>query len=159
MPYFVTGPVDPVKCAQFWVDNLYDFDEEHDCFALDNELIDAGEFWDQGKVCLFFDELHRLTDHPYERFWHYAGASPTGGGYRNRGPWNELEARGIRRWWSAYGKIPQSRTPDHEPSLQGSLTDWDIHQFTNRAPVYEGDPQRYLDGNVTKRSVRELFNF
>ena len=162
--YWVPGKgMSPQDQAKFMAQNLHRLDKEHDVLMLDNEVLNAnGIFWQQDDAVAFLTELHNLTGVPYDRIWHYAGAEPAAGGYRNRGPWDKLEALGVRIVWSAYGDIPASREPDHEPELRGHLTHWDVHQFTNRAPFYwnaDNSVAMSGDGNFSREAWQTLFNY
>jgi murein DD-endopeptidase MepM/ murein hydrolase activator NlpD len=149
--YYLIGKVQtPEEQAEFFVKNLHGFDPLRDVLALDNEALDSnGTRWGDADAARFIRKVLELTDLPPHRFWHYAGASD----YRATGAWPELVSLGIRFWWASYGKYPTKQTPDHEPSLQGSIPRYDVHQFTSKSRVAGYD----LDGNFSPVSVVELF--
>jgi hypothetical protein len=141
----------PEQQADFFVNNLHRFDPARDVLALDNERLDGnGTLWGDQLAARFVRRvLERLPGFPALRIWHYAGASD----YRSLAPWPELERLGVRFWWAAYGASPTGRTPDHSPSLQGSISRWDVHQFTSRSRVAGYD----VDGNYSLIPVGLLF--
>ena len=139
----------PAQSAEFMGANLYRYDRG-DVLALDNEPLDSYPvYWRDSDAAAFFRRLHEVTGHPYERMWLYCPASLT----RANGPWPECAALGVKFWWSAYGSYPTGQTPDHEPSLQGSIPRWDVHQFSSLSRV-AGSP---VDGNYSPHSITELF--
>lgn len=152
--YFVTGRGSAKEQAEFFVKNLHRYDPDRDILALDNEFFGTGnansEFWHQEKVMEFWERVWELLPkHPHNRCWQYAPAAATRGG----GSWTRVADAGIRIWWAAYGGGPTGKTPDHEPSLQGSVSRWDIHQFTSSSRV----AGYTLDGNYSRLSGDELF--
>ena len=118
---------------------------------MDNERLDSnGTFWGDADAARFMKRvLERLPGFPASRLWHYASASD----YRAVGSWPQLAALGIRFWWAAYGNYPTGQTPDHEPSLQGSIPRWDVHQYSSLVAVAGFS----LDGNYSPISTAELF--
>lgn len=151
--YYVPGRGQtPQQQADYFVDHLYRFDKNHDVLALDNEVLDAnGIFWHQDEVAQFITQVRLRTGIAASHVWVYAGAQPSTGGWRNGGPWDKLEALGIRYWWAAYGDSPIGHVPDHEPDLQGSIPRWDVHQFTSNVGGVG------LDGDYSRLSILELF--
>lgn len=140
----------PEQQADYFVDNLYNFDVNQDVLALDNERLDAnGAFWEQDKVVRFIDQLIKRTGISASRIWVYAGAAD----WRGHQPWDKVEAKGVKIWWAAYGSYPTGHLPDHEASLQGSVTEAHIHQYSSKAFVAGYS----LDGNVSKYTVDQLF--
>jgi peptidoglycan hydrolase-like protein with peptidoglycan-binding domain/GH25 family lysozyme M1 (1,4-beta-N-acetylmuramidase) len=138
----------PEQQAAFMVANLHQFDPKRDVLAFDNEVLDAnGHFFEDPDAARFVREVRRLTGIDAKRRWHYAGAND----YRQHAPWPELEDEGVRFWWAAYGANDGTR--DHEPSLQGSIPRWDVHQFGSKVKIagYE------LDGNWSPFELDELF--
>jgi len=147
--YLIGKGQTPEAQAEFFVKNLYRFDPARDVLALDNEALDNnGTRWGDADAAKFIRRVLALTDLPPHRFWHYAGAND----YRS-GAWPELVRLGIRFWWAAYGSYPTGHTPDHEPSLQGSIPRYDVHQFSSRVAV----AGYALDGNYSPVTVDELF--
>ena len=148
--YLIGKGQSPEAQADFFVRNLYRFDAAHDVLALDNEALDSnGTRWGDADAARFIRRVIALTGVPASRVWHYAGAAD----YRATGAWPELTALGVRFWWAAYGSYPTGQTPDHTPSLNGSIPRWDVHQFSSRVRVagYE------LDGNYSPHPVADLF--
>lgn len=140
----------PAEQARYFVANLYRFDPSHDILMLDNEGLDSnGYLFDDSEAAAFVAEVVRLLGIPTRRIWHYAGARD----YRNLAPWPQLEALGVRYVWAAYGSYPTGQTPDHEPSLQGSIPRWDVHQFSSLVRVAGTN----VDGNYSRSTVNELF--
>ena len=140
----------PTEQARHFVAKLYSFDVNHDILMLDNEGLDSnGYLFDDAEVEEFCREVIRLTDIPADRVWVYAGASD----WRHLAPWPLTVAANYRRVWAAYGSYPTGQTPDHEPSLQGSIPSADVHQFTSRALV----AGMSVDGNYSAHSVTVLF--
>lgn len=147
--YLIGKGQTPEQQAEFFVANLYRFDPERDVLALDNEALDSnGTRWSDSEATRFARRVLTLTHIPVSRFWHYAGATD----YRAHS-WPELSALGVRFWWAAYGNYPTGHTPDHEPSLQGSIPRWDVHQYSSRVAV----AGYALDGNHSPHSVSALF--
>jgi len=148
--YLIGKGQTPEAQAEFFVKNLYRFDPAHDVLALDNEALDSnGTRWGDADAARFIRRVLELTGIPSHRFWHYAGAND----YRATGTWPQVDALGCRFWWAAYGSYPTGHTPDHEPSLQGSIPRWDVHQYSSKVAV----AGYALDGNYSNRPVRELF--
>lgn len=148
--YLIGRGQSPEQQAEFFVSNLHRFDPARDILALDNEALDGnGTRWGDGDAARFIRRVIALTGIPAARVWHYAGASD----YRATGAWPELVELGVRFWWAAYGGYPTGRTPDHEPSLQGSIPRWDVHQYSSKASV----AGYALDGNYSRETVDELF--
>jgi len=148
--YLIGKGQTPEAQAEFFVKNLYRFDPARDVLALDNEALDNnGTRWGDADASKFIRRVLALTDLPPHRFWHYAGAND----YRTTGAWPELVRLGIRFWWAAYGSYPTGHTPDHEPSLQGSIPRYDVHQYSSRVAV----AGYALDGNYSPVTVDELF--
>lgn len=148
--YLIGRGQSPEQQAEFFASNLHRFDPARDILALDNEALDGnGTRWGDGDAARFIRRVIALTGIPAARVWHYAGASD----YRATGAWPELTALGVRFWWAAYGGYPTGRTPDHEPSLQGSIPRWDVHQYSSRVAV----AGYALDGNYSRATVNELF--
>lgn len=148
--YFVTGKGSPAHAANYLADHLHGFDAAHDVIALDNEPLDGNaDFWNQAEAMEFFTTIVRRTGIAWSRLWLYAPASLTRGG----GPWDQVTNAGIRIWWSAYGNAPTGHTPDHEPSLQGKIARWDVHQYSSSVRV----AGLTVDGNYSKISRAELF--
>jgi hypothetical protein len=148
--YLIGGGQTPEAQAEFMAANLYRFDKDGDILALDNERLDSnGTRWGDADAARFIRRLIELTGIPAARVWHYAGASD----YRSTGSWPELIALGVRFWWAAYGGYPTGQTPDHEPSLQGSIPRWDVHQYSSLVSVAGYS----LDGNYSPHAVTELF--
>ena len=148
--YLIGKGQSPEAQADFFVRNLYRFDAAHDVLALDNEALDSnGTRWGDADAARFIRRVITLTGVPASRVWHYAGAAD----YRATGAWPELTALGVRFWWAAYGSYPTGQTPDHAPSLSGSIPRWDVHQFSSRVRVagYE------LDGNYSPHKVTDMF--
>lgn len=146
--YLIGKGQHPVEQANYFVDNLHNFDVTKDVLALDNELLDSnGTFWTQDDVAQFVVQVINRTGIDPKRVWVYAGAND----WRTKGPWAAVQALGIRVWWAAYGA--NNGTRDHEPSLQGSVTEAAIHQFSSQTAIagYK------LDGNWSKYTVAELF--
>lgn len=141
--------VPPEQAASFLARSTHRY-TRGDVIGLDNEPLGSyGVFWNDAQCARYFRQLHTELDHPYDRMWLYCPAHLT----RQHGQWPECEALGVKFWWVAYGARPTGQTPDHEPSLQGSLSRWDVHQFTDRALV-AGRP---VDGNYSPHPVTELF--
>lgn len=139
----------PEQAARFLAENVHRY-SGGDVFGLDNEPLGAfGTFWNDAQCARYFRAMHAQLGHPYERMWLYCPAYLT----RQHGPWPECEALGVKFWWVAYGARPTGQTPDHEPSLQGVLSRWDVHQFTDRATV----AGRSVDGNYSPHAVTDLF--
>lgn len=149
--YYVPGKgKTPAEQAEFFASIVVNFDDEHGVLALDNEpLDDNGTYWKDAEVAEFVTRLHELTGIPYSRIWVYFPASLT----RLNKPWTKTQALGVKRWWAAYGDGPTTWKPDHEPNLQGSLSDWDIHQFSSSTKV--GNVT--VDANYSRLSVADLF--
>jgi len=148
--YLIGKGQTPEAQAEFFVKNLYKFDPAADVLALDNEALDSnGTRWGDADAAKFARRVLELTDLPPHRFWHYAGATD----YRSTGAWPELVRLGIKFWWAAYGNYPTGKTPDHEPSLQGSIPRYDVHQYSSRVAV----AGYALDGNYSPLSIEELF--
>ena len=150
--YLTGGGKTPTEQAQWFVDNLYRFDPASDVLMLDNERLDSnGYLFTDAEATEFAVEVIRLTGVAPKRVWHYAGASD----YRRAGSWPLLEQAGVRFVWAAYGDRPTGQTPDHEPSLQGSIPRWDVHQFTSsyQMPGWSGA----LDGLYSRHTITELF--
>lgn len=148
--YLIGRGQTPEQQAEFFVNNLHRFDPARDILALDNEALDGnGTRWGDADAARFIRRVITLTGIPASRVWHYAGAAD----YRATGSWPELTALGVRFWWAAYGGYPTGRTPDHEPSLQGSIPRWDVHQYSSRVAV----AGYALDGNYSRATVGELF--
>lgn len=140
----------PTEQARWFVSKLYRFDIARDVLMLDNEGLNSnGYLFDDDEAAEFMTEVIRLTGIDSRQVWHYAGAND----YRNLKPWPKIEALGIRYVWAAYGDRPSGQTPDHEPSLQGSIPRWDVHQFTSNARVAGRD----VDGDYSRATVDELF--
>jgi hypothetical protein len=140
----------PTEQARWFVAKLYRFNILTDVLMLDNEGLDAnGYLFDDAEAAEFIREVIALTGIPPKRVWHYAGARD----YRALQPWPQLEALGVRFVWAAYGDYPTGQTPDHEPSLQGSIPRYDVHQFTSRSLV----AGRSVDGNYSPHPVADLF--
>jgi len=149
--YFVPGKGDPVTQADFFADNLHDFDPAHDVLALDDEpLDDNGVYWKQDDALKFLARVHERTGVPWSRLWLYCPAHLT----RDNGPWGKITDKGIRIWWSAYGDFPTGHTPDHEPALNGKIARWDIHQYSSVVPVAD---RKTVDANYSRISCAELF--
>ncbi len=148
--YLIGRGQSPEAQAEFFAANLYRFDRDRDVLALDNESLDGnGTRWGDADAARFVRRVIALTGIPASRVWHYAGAAD----YRATGSWPELAALGIRFWWAAYGSYPTGHTPDHTPSLQGSIPRWDVHQYSSAVAV----AGYALDGNFSPHSVGELF--
>lgn len=148
--YLIGAGQSPVQQADYFVDHLYDFRLDRDVLALDNEALDAnGIVWNDAQAAEFFRRVMDRTGIPASRLWHYAGAND----YRTHKPWPQLESLGVRIWWAAYGANPAGRMPDHTPALMGSISDWDIHQFSSRVSV----AGLAVDGNYSRLSVEQLF--
>ncbi len=148
--YLIGKGQTPEAQADFFVNNLYRFDPARDVLALDNEALDSnGVRWGDADAARFAKRVLERTGIPASRFWHYAGAAD----YRATGSWPQLVALGIRFWWAAYGSYPTGQTPDHQPSLQGSIPRWDVHQFTSLSRV----AGYALDGNYSPHSIEALF--
>lgn len=148
--YLIGKGKTPVQQADYFVNNLHDFRVNEDVLALDNEALDAnGTKWTDAQAAEFIRRVIERTGIPASRVWHYAGASD----YRAQGKWPQLEALAVRFWWAAYGSLPTGKTPDHEPSLQNSISHWDVHQFTDRTSV----AGMSVDGNYSNIPVTELF--
>lgn len=138
----------PEQQARYFVENAHDFRVDQDVLALDNEkLDDNGVRWNDAEATRFVNEVIRLTGISPKRVWHYSGASD----YRTHRPWPGLEAAGVRYWWAAYGA--NNGTRDHEPSLDGSIPRFDVHQFSSLTAIagYQ------LDGNWSPHTVDTLF--
>jgi len=162
--YYVTGTVNPINAktkepqvfktpaqqAEFFVSILHNFNVDTDVLAIDNEPLDDNpEFWNDAQVAEFVTRLHELTGIPYSRIWVYFPADLT----RKNVPWTATQALQVKRWWAAYGDRPTVWKPDHEPDLQGSLSDWDIHQFSSSTKVGEV----MVDANYSRAKVDDLF--
>ena len=150
--YLTGGGKTPTEQARWFVDNLYEFDPASDVLMLDNERLDSnGYLFTDAEATEFAVEVIRLTGVAPKRVWHYAGASD----YRRAGSWPLLEQAGVRYVWAAYGDRPTGQTPDHEPSLQGSIPRWDVHQFTSsyQMPGWSGA----LDGLFSRHTITDLF--
>lgn len=139
----------PEASAAFLAENVHRY-FGGDVLALDNEPLDSYPvFWRDGEAARFFRRLHAELGHPYSRMWLYCPASLT----RANGPFPECAALGVKFWWSAYGSYPTGQSPDHAPSLQGSIPRWDVHQFTSRAWVAGAQ----VDGNYSPHRITDLF--
>lgn len=139
----------PEAQAQYFVANLHDFRPAEDVLALDNEKLDGnGTKWDDAAAGRFLTEVRRLTGLPEIRVWHYGGASD----YRAAGVngWPIVEAQG-EIWWAAYGA--NNGTRDHDPSLQGSVSSYRVHQFSSTVPIAGYN----LDGNWSPLELDALF--
>jgi hypothetical protein len=148
--YLIGRGQTPEQQAEFFAANLHSFDAGRDVLALDNEALDSnGTRWGDADAARFVRRLIQLTGVPAGRVWHYAGAAD----YRATGSWPELAALGVRFWWAAYGSYPTGHTPDHEPSLQGSIPRCDVHQYSSKVAV----AGHALDGNYSPHSVAALF--
>lgn len=146
--YLIGKGQTPEAQAEYFVKNLYKFDVKKDVLALDNEkLDDNGTFWTQDDAAKFLAKVISLTGIDPKRVWHYAGAAD----YRGHKPWDKVNALGVRFWWAAYGDNDGTR--DHEPSLQGSIPEATVHQFSSLTAIagYK------LDGNWSKLTAEELF--
>jgi GH25 family lysozyme M1 (1,4-beta-N-acetylmuramidase) len=148
--YLIGSGQTPKQQADYFVDNLYNFDVTSDILALDNEKLDSnGTNWSDADVHTFFARVIQRTGIPASRLWHYASASD----YRNHKPWSQTEALGVQVWWAAYGAYPTGQKPDHTPDLQGAVADWAVHQYSSKVAV----AGFALDGNFSKHTVEELF--
>lgn len=149
--YYVPGKgKTPAAQAEFLASILVGFNVETDVLALDNEpLDDNGIFWKDAEVAEFVTRLHEVTGIPFSRIWVYFPASLT----RNNAPWPLTQALQVKRWWAAYGDNPTGWKPDHEPNLQGSLSDWDIHQYSSNTKVGAVT----VDANYSRMPVADLF--
>jgi len=150
--YYVPGRgLSPVQQADFFVNNLHNFDRNHDVLALDDEVLDSnGVFWTDSDAAAFMSRVIQRTGIPAKRVWLYIDASNA----RGHAPWPQVTALGNRIWWAAWGGRPTGHGHDHEPLLRGAFPRWDVHQYTNRARVAGRD----VDGNYSRHSVAELFN-
>lgn len=146
--YYVPGRGNPTIQADWLVDHLHRFDYLRDVIALDNEPLDSNAvYWKQDQVMEFFNRIRTRMSIPFEHMWLYCPASLT----RANGPWTAVTNAKVKIWWSAYGK--NSGVRDHEPSLQGMIARWDIHQYTSRKLV----AGMRVDGNYTPHSMAALF--
>ncbi len=149
--YYVPGRgLSPVAQADFFVNNLHNFDRNRDTLALDNEVLDSnGVFLTDRDTAAFLLRVVQRTGIPAKRVWLYIDA----GNARGHAPWPRVIALGVRVWWAAWGAQPNGHTPDHEPQLRGSFPRWDVHQYTNRVRIAGKD----VDGNYSRHSLTELF--
>lgn len=149
--YLVGGGETPEQQAEYFVKNLYQFDLRHDVLALDNEKLDSnGTFWGDDDAYRFLAKVIQLTGIEPNRVWLYGGAAD----FRGHKPWTQCIALGVRFWWAAYGNYPTGHVPDHEPSLQGSIPEAAVHQYSSKVAV----AGYALDGNAsTKYTTAELF--
>jgi hypothetical protein len=138
--YFNSGQTDPVAAAIFFVANLHNFDVHSDVLMLDNEPYPgdkSGQLWNPGQAALFMAKAIELTGIDPLRVWHYAGAST----YRSGVDWSPVLAlwpAGQHRFgWAAFGAAPYPTdfSPSSAPDLQGSIPDWDIHQFSSNGQL------------------------
>ena len=145
----------PAGQARWWIEHIVNFDVETDLLMLDNEKLDSnGVHWNDAQAAEFIEALREETGIPYRRIVIYQGAND----WRTKGPWPMLEAlrtKGLRFLWAAYGNYPTGTRPDHVPSLQGSITDWDIHQYTSTAKL--GGWTTGLDANYSRIPISELW--
>jgi len=140
----------PAEQAEFFASIVVNFDDDHGVLALDNEMLDDnGTYWRDAEVAEFVTRLHEITGVPYSRIWVYFPAHLT----RVNAPWPLTQALQVKRWWAAYGDNTSAWKPDHEPDLQGSLSDWDIHQFSSSTKIGTVT----VDANYSRMSVEELF--
>jgi lysozyme len=149
--YYVPGRgLSAVQQADFFVNNLHNFDRNRDVLALDDEVLDGnGVFFRDGDATAFLRRVIHRTGIPAKRVWLYIDAHNA----RNNAPWPGVISLGIRFWWAAWGAQPTGHTPDHEPQLRGAFPRWDIHQYTNRVRI----AGKNVDGNFSRHSLTELF--
>jgi peptidoglycan hydrolase-like protein with peptidoglycan-binding domain/GH25 family lysozyme M1 (1,4-beta-N-acetylmuramidase) len=150
--YLIGGGQSPEDQAIYFVNNLYRFDLNRDILALDDEKLDSnGVLWGPSEVARFVRKVIELTGIDSKRVWVYAG----GNDFRNLKPWSEVITTGVRFWWASYGsnRGPSGHNPDHTPDLQGSIPDWDVHQYSSVADVagYK------LDASVSRLELTQLF--
>lgn len=150
--YYIVGKGDVLAQAKYFVEHLYRFDKAHDVLALDNEPLDSNPVhWKQDDVLKFLTYVHDHTGIAWNRLWLYSPAALT----RTEGPWTKITNTDVRIWWSAYGQQPTGHKPDHTPDLQGKISRWDVHQFTENSSVAGYS----VDGNYSKVSADILFGY
>lgn len=153
--YWVVGSRQtPAEQGTYFAQHLHAYDPKTDILALDNEKLDAAPiFWNDDQVAEFWAAVVRVVTVRAGAQWQYSPAALTRGGT----PWTKLNAAiaaGVRRiWWASYGGQPTGRTPDHTPDLQGAVSGWSIHQYTDRVAVNGSS----LDGDYSPLSIAQLF--
>lgn len=125
--YFFNGNTDPIECADFFVDNLYDF-RKGDLIAVDveDEASTGTVAWNPVQADRFLNRAAMRLEIPRT-----ATAAYMNRDVRGRYDWSGVWANGTRKWISS---------PDTDPG------DWDIWQ-------YSFNP---IDSNRTKIPLREL---
>lgn len=126
--YWVIGAGDVLAQAKFFVDNLYQFDKDHDVLVLDNERLNSNAtFLTDDQIATFATYVIQATGIKPHRFWLYQSAYDT----RSQN-YPKTNALGIRLWVASYGKDDGSRV---EPDLGGKFPKYDVHQYTSNGKV------------------------
>jgi GH25 family lysozyme M1 (1,4-beta-N-acetylmuramidase) len=148
--YYVPGQGEsPEQQADFFVDNLHNFDSKHDVLVLDDEALDDnGVFMQDHDAAQFMRHVIDRTGISPDRVWFYVGKNMA----MTNGPWSEVNDLGVRVWCAAYGTNDGS---EHDwPDMPGVLSNVDIHQFTSKA-TFAG---RNVDEDATNVPAKTLFN-
>lgn len=144
--YWVIGAGDVLAQANYFVENLYQFDKDHDVLVLDNERLNSNAtFLTDDQIAAFLATVIRLTGIKPHRAWLYQGAYDT----RSQ-DYPKTNALGIRLWVASYGKDDGTRV---EPDLGGKFLTYDVQQYTSNGKV----GGYIVDLNYSPLSVDVLF--
>lgn len=150
--YYVPGKGQtPQQQADFFVNNLHNFDKNHDVLALDDEKLDNnGALMNDQEASAFMKEVINRTGISPDRVWFYIGKSNA----QSQGPWTNVNALGVRPWVAAYGKDANSRTPTTSPDTGGALENVNLQQFSSNLTI----AGKTVDGDQADISAKTLFN-
>jgi hypothetical protein len=114
--YFFNGNIDPVRCADFFVDNLYGY-RPGDLLVIDceYETTTKTQAWDPSQAMAFLDRVVQRTGAPYSSTAAYINRS-----IRGQWNWAPLWAKGVLKWIASPGVDPG---------------DWDIWQYSSAGGV------------------------